>query len=78
MHYGVSRKMNDEFVSSNTEIVLQKYKDIRIMHSDRGSQYTSRRYRRLLKKHTVIGSYSKPGYPYDAALKIEWIYRQKF
>lgn len=32
--------MDDEFVSSNTETVLKKYKDIRIIHSDRGSQYT--------------------------------------
>lgn len=27
-------------MSSNTETVLKKYKDIRIIHSDRGSQYT--------------------------------------
>ncbi len=85
LHYAVSRKMNDEFVSSNTEIVLQKYKDICVIHSDRGSQYTSKRYRNLLKNYNVDGSYSKPGYPYDnaiiesyhASLKIEWIYRQK-
>ena len=29
--------MNDEFVSSDTEIVLKKYRAIRIIHSDRGS-----------------------------------------
>ena len=86
LHYGVSRKMNDEFVSSNTELVLRNYKDLCVIHSDRGSQYTSKRYRNLLKSYNVVSSYSKPGYPYDnaiiesyhAALKIEWIYRQKF
>ena len=86
LHYGVSNKMNDEFVSSNTEIVLKKYKDIRIIHSDRGSQYTSNRYRKLLKQYSVLSSYSKPGYPYDnaiiesyhASLKIEWLYRHRF
>ena len=34
LHYGVSKKMKDEFVSSNTEMVLKKYKDIRIIHRD--------------------------------------------
>lgn len=86
LHYGISKKMDDEFVSSNTETVLKKYKDIRILHSDRGSQYTSKRYRKLLRQYSVLASYSKPGYPYDnaiiesyhASLKIEWLYRLKF
>lgn len=86
LHYGVSKKMDDEFVSSNTEMVLKKYKDIRIIHSDRGSQYTSNRYRKLLKQYSVLSSYSKPGYPYDnaiiesyhASIKIEWLYRHRF
>jgi len=34
LHYGVSNKMDDEFMSSNTEILLRKYKDIRIIHRD--------------------------------------------
>lgn len=86
LHYGVSKKMDDDFVSSNTEQVLKKYKDIRILHSDRGSQYTSKCYRNLLEEYSVQGSYSKPGYPYDnaiiesyhASLKIEWLYRHQF
>ena len=67
-------------------LVLNKRKNIRIIHSDRCSQYTSNRYRKLLKQYSVQSSYSKSGYPYDnaiiesyhAALKIEWLYRQKF
>ncbi len=78
--------MDDEFVSGNTEVVLKKYKDIRILHSERGSQYTSNRYRNLLEEYSVQGSYSKPSYPYDnaiiesyhASLKIEWVYRHQF
>lgn len=86
LHFALSRTMDDEFVSSNTELILKKYKNVKVIHSDRGSQYTSRGYRQLLRQYSVLSSYSKPGYPYDnaviesyhAALKIESLYRQKF
>lgn len=55
-----------------------------IHHSDRGSQYTSRDYRKLLEKFHMQGSMSRKGVPYDNApmesffrtLKVEWINRQ--
>jgi putative transposase len=36
-----------------------------IVHSDRGSQYASKAYRRLLKKHGFIGSMSRKGNCWD-------------
>lgn len=38
-----------------------------IFHSDRGSQYTSNDYEKLLKNLKIKHSYSKKGYPYDNA-----------
>lgn len=39
-----------------------------IVHSDRGSQYASREYRRLLKAHDFIGSMSRKGDCWDNAV----------
>lgn len=38
-----------------------------IFHSDRGSQYTSNDFEKLLEKLEIKHSYSKKGYPYDNA-----------
>jgi len=38
-----------------------------IHHSDRGSQYTSKLYKDLLKENNMIGSMSRKGNPYDNA-----------
>ena len=38
-----------------------------IFHSDRGSQYTSNNYEKLLLSLGIKHSYSKKGYPYDNA-----------
>lgn len=39
-----------------------------IVHSDRGSQYASRNYRRLLKAHGFVGSMSRKGDCWDNAV----------
>ena len=39
----------------------------RIFHSDRGSQYTSNNFEKLLTSLNIKHSYSKKGYPYDNA-----------
>ncbi|WP_238545186.1 IS3 family transposase [Geomicrobium sp. JCM 19039] len=57
-----------------------------IHHSDRGSQYCSNDYRKLLASNKMLGSMSRKGNPYDnaimesffATLKKDWIYRQKY
>jgi len=38
-----------------------------VVHSDRGSQYASKRYRKLLKTHQLIGSMSRKGDCWDNA-----------
>ena len=36
-----------------------------IFHSDRGSQYTAKKFRMLLDQNNVVQSFSAKGYPYD-------------
>lgn len=57
-----------------------------IVHSDRGSQYCSKRYQRLLKKHALLCSMSKRGDCYDNAcaetffhsLKVELTHGERY
>ena len=57
-----------------------------ILHSDRGSQYCSKYYRKLLQRYCILGSMSRKGNCYDNAmmesfwgiLKTELIYGIKF
>ena len=57
-----------------------------IFHSDRGSQYTSKNFRKLLDECNVMQSFSAKGYLYDNAvaesffkfLKLEELNRQTF
>ncbi|NLW14799.1 MAG: IS3 family transposase, partial [Erysipelothrix sp.] len=32
LHFALSRTMDDEFVSSNTELILKKYKNVKVIH----------------------------------------------
>jgi len=57
-----------------------------IFHSDRGCQYSSKSYQKMLEKHEIAGSMSRPACPYDNACsecffstaKRECIYRTKY
>jgi putative transposase len=57
-----------------------------ILHSDRGSQFASAAYRRLLAQHGLVASMSRPGNCYDNAfiesfwssLKYELVYHHRF
>ena len=57
-----------------------------IFHSDRGSQYSSKSYEKMLETNGITGSMSRPGCPYDnscvesffATLKKERIYRREY
>ena len=57
-----------------------------IHHSDRGSQYTSTEYKKLLETNKMAGSMSRKGNPYDNApmesffrlLKVEHVYKRSF
>jgi len=57
-----------------------------IFHSDRGTQYSSKSFRKMLKESGIIGSMSRPACPYDNACsecffstaKRECIYRTEY
>jgi putative transposase len=57
-----------------------------IHHSDRGSQYTSKEYKKLLEENQITGSMSRKGNPYDNApmesffhlLKVEHVNKRCF
>ena len=69
-----------------TALKQEKVTDGLALHSDRGSQYTSRAYYDLSQEYHFQPSMSSPGCPYDNAamenffgvLKTECIYRFKF
>lgn len=65
--YGTS--MNDELVldAFNKALLNRKLEANGIFHSDRGSQYTSNDFEKLLTSFNINHSYSKKGYPYDNA-----------
>ena len=57
-----------------------------IFHSDRGCQYSSKSFQKMLEDHKLIGSMSAPACPYDNACmesffscaKREYIYRKQY
>lgn len=77
--------MKKELCIDTIEQLKKKYCDLKnvILHSDRGSQYTSDAFRTLLKKYGMIQSLSGAGHCYDnarmesffATLKKEKLYR---
>jgi len=46
----------------------RKPKAALIFHSDQGSQFKAKDFRKLLDENNMLASYSKPGYPYDNAV----------
>ena len=66
-NYGVN--MNDDLVIEAFKKALNNrcVNENGIFHSDRGSQYTSKDFEKLLTNYKIKHSYSKKGYPYDNA-----------
>ena len=65
--YGMN--MTDDLVidAFNKAMINRKLNKDGIFHSDRGSQYTSNNFEKLLEELKIKHSYSKKGYPYDNA-----------
>ena len=65
--YGLN--MTDDLVieAFNKALINRGLKRDGIFHSDRGSQYTSNDFEKLLQDLNIKHSYSKKGYPYDNA-----------
>lgn len=85
--WSINNKMTKKLVIEAMEMAIRVRKPASglIAHSDRGSQYCSKDYQKLLKKHKIECSMSKKGDCYDNAcaetffhsLKVEWIYGKK-
>ena len=81
--WAISKRMTVSLVERALQmaITLRKPKKGMLFHSDRGSQYTSKQYQKLLKKHGIIASMSSVGACLDNAvverffgsLKHEWL-----
>lgn len=86
--YLASNKINENLVMDTFHkafSIRNRPKNL-IFHSDRGCQYTSQNFRKLLEQCNVIQSFSAKGYPYDNAvaesffkfLKLEELNRRTF
>ena len=75
-HGSLSRKIvgwdvSDSLEESSTCMALKKYfykyfpKKGVLIHSDRGVQYTSKEFRKVLKKHNAVQSMSRKGNCWD-------------
>ena len=86
--YAISKKIDAELVKRALGNALGKRgrKKGLIFHSDRGSQYASKGYQKMLEENGITGSMSRGGCPYDnscvesffATLKKERIYRREY
>lgn len=63
----LAKKMETRLVIETLKDALstRSVRDELILHSDRGSQYTSKEYNDFLQKHGIQHSYSAKGCPYD-------------
>lgn len=86
--WALAPRLKEELTLSALKMALGRraVDDGLLHHSDRGSQYASRKYRRLLAKKKVVASMSRPGNAYDnapmesffATLKSELLHHCRF
>jgi putative transposase len=86
--WAMSQILDAPLVSAALGMALSQRRPARslILHSDRGSQFASAAYRRLLAQHGLVASMSRPGNCYDNAfiesfwstLKYELVYHRRF
>lgn len=86
--WDIQSSMNENLVIRSLEKAIRNRKPMKglIVHTDRGSQYASIRYRQLLSKNSINQSMSYKGNCYDnapvesffATLKKELVYRMRF
>ncbi len=86
--WSLSNRMTKELVINAMQMAIRtrKPKSSLIAHSDRGSQYCSKDYQKLLVSNKIVCSMSKKGDCYDNAcaetffhsLKVEWVYDETF
>ncbi len=84
LSWDLSNEMTATWVTNIAKEVIRNYPTIMYIHSDRGSQYTSKQYLTYLLTNGVAPSFSSKGYPYHnawiesfhAQIKKECIYRR--
>ncbi|WP_239479430.1 IS3 family transposase [Lichenicola cladoniae] len=82
--YAISRSIDARLAIAALNAAIQARRPTAgcVHHSDRGSQYASAAYRKVLSDHKLVGSMSRRGNPYDNAkaesfmktLKVEAVY----
>lgn len=85
--WAMSRKADTELVirALAHALVRRNYPQDVMFHSDRGCQYSSKRFQKYLEQHHVRGSMSRKGNPFDnsccesffATIKNKWKYIQE-
>lgn len=77
--WSLAEHMREELVISSFEKVLNNcsLSARTIIHSDRGGQYASKKFRRLLEKHQIKQSMSRADNPYDNAFMESYFSRLK-
>ena len=67
--YSYGETMDDSLTCNalNNAMINRHIESDCVFHSDRGSQYTSNKYEKLLSSNNITHSYSRKGYPYDNA-----------
>ena len=68
LEYQLSTTLERQFILEAFEKLMKKFPNIKMVHSDRGAQYTSKDFNDLIIKYNVIHSMSKPGTPLDNAV----------
>jgi Transposase and inactivated derivatives len=87
--YSISKSIDSELVKRALGNALTQRRTAKkglMFHSDRGIQYSSKSYQRMLDENNIIGSMSRGGCPYDNACvesffstaKRECIYRKEY
>jgi len=77
--YSFSKNLSAEIVVNAMDMALVQRKPAGglIFHSDRGSQYTGREFRKLLDQHKIIQSMSSTGNCYDNAVTESFFHTPK-
>ena len=67
--YHFSKQMTTEIIvqALKNAYTFQRPKDKVILHTDLGSQYTSREFKHLTSELNIVQSFSRKGCPYDKA-----------
>ena len=67
LNYQLAKSLDRSFIIESTTNLLNKYSNIEMIHTDRGSQYTSKDFNNLLVQKQIVHSMSNPGSPLDNA-----------